>query len=161
LPLAPLGTWLHWFENLISRIIQGTLSIELRIRIKLKMNIILYQITGFLYNLYLIIIYYLDFWLDLNCVGWPLTWDTGRRPELCGLSGLIFDFNMGRWPELCELIGFWSLYWIEYWKSVDNETDQIMHDYTCRKLILSYSERESPHNLKGCEWKMALQSLTY
>jgi hypothetical protein len=45
--------------------------------------------------------------------------------------------------------------------SVDNETDQIMHDYTCRKLKLSYSKREGPHNLKGCEWKKALRSPVY
>jgi hypothetical protein len=30
-----------------------------------------------------------------------------------------------------------------------SEIDQIMHDYTCYMLTLSYSEREGPHNSKG------------
>jgi hypothetical protein len=33
--------------------------------------------------------------------------------------------------------------------SVDNRTDQIMHNWTCRKLTLSYSEMEGPHNSEG------------
>jgi hypothetical protein len=91
---------------------------------------IIWIIIGFLYNLYLIfisLIRLIDMWLKiwvigLNCVNWSLTWDMSRWSELCGLSGLTLTYDMGRWPELCELIGFWSLDWIEYWMSVDNET---------------------------------------
>jgi hypothetical protein len=40
-------------------------------------------------------------------------------------------------------------------------TGQIMHDYDCCKLTLSYSEMEGSHNLKGYEWKITLRSPIY
>jgi hypothetical protein len=59
---------------------------------------------------------------------------------------------MDRRLELSELNIDWILI---------NETDQIIHDSTCRKITLSHSEKEGPRNLKGCEWNMVLRSLVY
>jgi hypothetical protein len=109
---------------------------------------------------------------DLN---WSVTWPEMSELIRCWVIKLLynsyFDYisliGFLTWLELCGLCGMTFDLWygpitwidrIKYWISVDNGTGQIMHNWTCRKLTLSYFERESLHNLKGCGWNMALRS---